>query len=223
VLETLAFWKELNDCCLPPDWLSHDYLDTFANLATGQVASIVGWGRGTGYFEQYAPEVVEAGDIGVMPGKPVGPSGQQFVTQLDSEPWMVFVDDDGADEEIEFLKFFYRPDNYLKYIQSVPIHFFPIRESMQDDVDYLATPEIERWKFWVDAQREVIANYDPKPVMITQWSDVDLPYIQEIAGSGILIDMVTDVVQRGMAPEEAAERAQQRAEELITQLGYKRW
>ena len=223
VLETLAFWKELNDCCLPPDWLSHDYLDTFANLATGQVASIVGWGRGTGYFEQYAPEVVEAGDIGVMPGKPVGPSGQEFLTQLDSEPWMVFADDDGAEEEIEFLKFFYRPDNYLKYIQSVPIHFFPIRISMQDDVDYLATPEIERWKFWVDAQREVIANYDPKPVMITQWSDVDLPYIQEIAGSGILIDMVTDVVQRGMAPEEAAERAQQRAEELITQLGYRSW
>ena len=33
VLEVLAFWKELNDCCLAPDWLSRDYLATFADLA----------------------------------------------------------------------------------------------------------------------------------------------------------------------------------------------
>lgn len=222
VIDVLSFWKELNDCCLPPDWLSQSYLDTFAQLATGKVASILGWGRGTGYFEKYAPEVVEAGNFGVQ-NKPVGPMGEQSLTQLDSEPWMVFVDDDGAKEEIEFLKFFYQPDNYRKYIQSVPIHFFPITKSMQNDEEYLATPDFEKWKFWVDLQQEIIAENEPKPVMITRWRDLDLPYIQEIAGSGILVDMVTDVVQRGLVPEEAAQRAKDRAERLIEQLGYKRW
>jgi multiple sugar transport system substrate-binding protein len=58
---------------------------------------------------------------------------------------------------------------------------------------------------------------------MTQWEDLQLPFLAEIAGSGILADMVTDVVQGIRSPEEAAERAQGRAEELITQLGYRQW
>ena len=223
VLEMLAFWKELADCCLAPDWLSHGYLDTFAMLATGKVASIYGWGRGTDYFEKYAPEAVDRGDIGIFPSKPVGPSGQEFLTQLDCEPWMVFKDAKHPQEAIDFLKFFYEPENYRPYIQSVPIHFFPITKSMQADPEYLATPAFVKWAAWRDAQFNVIQNHDPKPLMITEWDDLELPFVQELASSGILIDMVTDVVTRDVSPADAAARAQERAEELITQLGYKKW
>ena len=223
VLEMLAFWKELADCCLAPDWLSHGYLDTFAMLATGKVASIYGWGRGTDYFEKYAPDAVDRGDIGIFPTKPVGPSGTQFLTQFDCEPWMVFKDAAHPEIAIDFLKFFYEPENYLPYIQSVPIHFFPITKSMQADPAYLATPAFTKWADWRNAQLNVIQNHDPKPLMITEWDDLELPFVQEIASSGILIDMVTDVVDRDVSPEDAAARAQERAEELITQLGYKNW
>ena len=225
VIETLEFWKELNDCCLPPDWLSHNYLDTFALLATGQVASILGWGRGTGYFEQYAPDAVAAGDIGIHDSKPVGPSGTpgEYVTQLDSEPWMVFKDGQNPELAIEFLKFFYQPENYRKYLHSVPTHLLPITRSMSEDEEYLSHPDFEKWDYWLDAQLKVIAEDDPKPLLMTRWEDLKLPFLAEIAGSGILIDMVTDVVQRGVPPADAAQRAQDRAEQLITQLGYKSW
>jgi ABC-type glycerol-3-phosphate transport system substrate-binding protein len=223
VIEVLEFWKELNDCCLPPDWLSRDYLATFADLATGKAAVIMGWGRGSGYFEQYAPDLVKNGDIGVFPTKPVGPSGKTFLTQFDSEPWMIFKDSKHPEEAAEFLKFFYKKENYLKYIKSVPVHFFPITKSLRQDPEYKAIPDFKNWAFWVDAQHEVVEKYEPKPVMITEWDDLDLPFIAEIAGSTILVDMVTDVVRGGKTPMEAAERAQQRAETLITQLGYKRW
>ncbi len=223
VIEVLEFWKELNDCCLPPDWLSRDYLATFADLATGKAAVIMGWGRGSGYFEQYAPDLVKNGDIGVFPTKPIGPSGKAFLTQFDSEPWMIFKDSKHPDEAAEFLKFFYKKENYLKYIKSVPVHFFPVTKSLRDDPEYKAIPDFKNWAFWVDAQHEVVEKHEPKPVMITEWDDLDLPFIAEIAGSTILVDMVTDVVRGGKTPMEAAERAQQRAETLITQLGYKRW
>lgn len=223
VLEMLALYKELNDCCLAPDWLARDYLATFADLATGKAATIVGWGRGSGYFEQYAPEVVAKGDIGVFASKPIGPSGQTFLTQFDSEPWMIFKNAKHPEEAAAFLKFFYKKENYLKYIKSVPVHFFPITKSLRQDPEYQAIPDFQKWKFWVDAQHQVIEKNEPKPVMITQWRDLDLPYIAEIAGSTILVDMVTDVVKGGKAPLEAAKKAQERAEQLITQLGYKRW
>lgn len=61
-----------------------------------------------------------------------------------------------------------------------------------------------------------------KPTLIVDWADLKLPFGLEILGSGIVPDMVTDAV-RGMSSKEAAAKAQARAEELITQLGYKRW
>lgn len=226
VLEVLQFWKELNDCCLPPDWLSRQYLDTFGDLATGKAAMILGWGRGSGYFEQYSPDLVAKGDIGVYASKPLGPSakpGQSFVTQFDCEPWMVFKDSKNPEEGVKFLKFFHRADNYMKYIATVPVHFFPINKSLRERADYKAIPEFQKWKFWVDAQHQVIEKHDPRPLLITQWTDLELPYIAEIAGSTILVDMVTDATKNGKTPMEAATRAQQRAEQLITQLGYKKW
>ncbi len=225
VIEMLEFWKELADCCLAPDWLSRGYLDTFADLATGKAAMILGWGRGTDYFDQYSPDVVAKGDIGVFTSKPHGPSGRPgvFLTQFDCEPWMVFKGSKHPEEAVAFLKFFYKPENYLKYIQTVPVHFFPITKSLRENAAYKATPAFDKWKFWIDAQHLVIDKNDPKPLMITQWSDLELPFIAELANSTILVDMVTDVVRGARSPEDAARRAQQRAEVLITQLGYKTW
>lgn len=223
ILEMLEFWKRLDDCCLPKGWLSHTYADTFANLATGKAAEILGWGRGAYEFEKYAPDVVAADGFGVHPTKPVGPSGDKFLTQLDCEPWMVFKDAKHPQETIDFLKFFFQKDNYTKYIHSVPTHFFPITKSVRQSDEYKAHPYLEKWGFWVDAQENVIANHDPRPLMMTEWDDLDLPFIQEIATSGILIDMTTDVLRRGKSPKEAADRGQKRAETLIADLGYKKW
>jgi hypothetical protein len=61
-----------------------------------------------------------------------------------------------------------------------------------------------------------------KPTLIVNWADLKLPFLLEILGSNIITDMVTDAV-RGMPSAQAAAKAQARAEELITRLGYKRW
>jgi ABC-type glycerol-3-phosphate transport system substrate-binding protein len=92
-----------------------------------------------------------------------------------------------------------------------------------EDERYKATPDFAKWQFWVDAQNKVISRDNPKPLLLIRDSDMKLPFIGEIGGSTILVDMVTDVVRGGMTPEAAAARAQQRAEQLITQLGYKKW
>jgi ABC-type glycerol-3-phosphate transport system substrate-binding protein len=136
---------------------------------------------------------------------------------------MVFKDAKYPDIAADFLKFFYQKDNYRKYIQTVPVHFFPITKSLREDAAYQATPDFKTWGFWTDAQQNIIANHEPKPLMMTEWDDLSLPFTKEIADSGILIDMVVAVVSGQSTPEKAAARAQRRAEDLITQLGYKTW
>ncbi len=74
VIEVLDFYKKLSATVLPPGWLGHGYLDTFANLATGKAAILYqGYGRGAGYIEKYAPKgTADPEHFGVLV-KPHGP------------------------------------------------------------------------------------------------------------------------------------------------------
>ena len=223
VVEVLDFYKKLNDTVLPPGWLGHGYLDTFANLATGKVAMLYqGYGRGAGYIEKYAPKGMGNPEhFGVMV-KPHGPSGKETAAQIDAEPWMIFKNAKYPEEAAEFIKFFFKEDEYIKYLHTVPIHLLPTLKSVQRSQAYQANAMYQRWKEWVDMDYYYFEKNLAKPTLITDWGELNLPFGLEILGSGIVVDMVTDAV-RGMPSAQAAAKAQARAEELITKLGYKRW
>ena len=219
VVELLDFYKKLNRV-LPPGWTGHGYLDTFANLATGKAAMLYqAYGRGVGYIEKYAPKELADPDHFAVADKVVGPSGKTSAAQLDCEPWMVFKDAKGASEAVDFLAYFFKDEAYVPYLQSVPIHLLPIKKSTYRNPKYADNPTIRKWRSWVDMQEKYFRNDWIKPVLVTDWNDMNKPYLLEVMGSGILVDMVLDSV-KGMPSAEAAARAQKRVEELLRQAGY---
>jgi multiple sugar transport system substrate-binding protein len=219
VIELLEFYKKLNRV-LPPGWTGHGYLDTFANLATGKAAMLYqAYGRGVGYIEKYAPKELADPDHYAVADKMVGPSGKTPAAQLDCEPWMVFKDAKGGSEAVDFLKFFFRDENYIPYLHSVPIHLLPIKKSTYKNPKYADNATISKWRSWVDMQEKFFRSDWIKPVLVTQWDDMKKPYLLEVMGSGILVDMVFDAV-KGMPSAEAAAKAQKRVEELLVQTGH---
>jgi multiple sugar transport system substrate-binding protein len=219
MIELLDFYKKLNRV-LPPGWTGHSYLDTFANLATGKAAMLYqAYGRGVGYIEKYAPRDIADPEHFAVADKLVGPSGKTPAAQLDCEPWMVFKDAKGGNEAVDFLKFFFKDDNYVPYLHSVPIHLLPITKSTYKNPRYQDNATIRKWKAWVDMQERYFRNDWIKPVLVTEWDDMKKPYLLEVMGSGILVDMVLDSV-KGMSSSDAATKAQKRVEELLAQTGY---
>jgi multiple sugar transport system substrate-binding protein len=221
MVETLEFLKQLTRYA-PPGWEGHGYRETFTNLY-GQKAAMMfqGYGRGASLIEQNAPKDMANAEHFDVWVKPHGPSGKAPVAQVDEEPWMLFKGARNTREAIEFLKFFYQKANYLEYIQTVPIHFFPITKSMRGDRDYQSTPMIQRWKGWLDAQEYYLSRDLGRPTLVVDWADMNSkPYLMEVLGSGILRDMVMDVLLENKAPKEATARAQKRLEELLKSKGY---
>jgi len=219
VIELLDFYKQLNRV-LPPGWTGHGYLDTFANLANGKAAMLYqAYGRGVGYIEKYAPKEIADPDHFAVADKMVGPSGKTPAAQLDCEPWMVFKDAKGGNEAVDFLRFFFRDENYIPYLHSVPIHLLPIKKSTYRNPRYADNATIRKWRPWVDMQEKYFRNDWIKPVLVTDWEDMKKPYLLEVMGSGILVDMVLDSV-KGTPSAEAAARAQKRVEELLASSGY---
>ena len=111
----------------------------------------------------------------------------------------------------------------MKYCHSVPIHLTPIFKSMINDPEYLAHPRIRKWRSWHDAMITGLREHRFLPFGFSRPDDKLLPFLAELDGSGIVADMVIAAMVGGADPDAAAVRAQQRAEELLTQLGFKRW
>ena len=124
-------------------------------------------------------------------------------------------------EAVEFLKFFYQDDNYLEYVATVPIHLFPITKSLRASPKYQNLEMIQRWKGWIEVQQGYLDKDQGKPTLVVDWSDMtEKPYLLEVLGSGILRDMVMDVVLEKWEPQKAAEKAQKRLEDLLRSKGY---
>jgi multiple sugar transport system substrate-binding protein len=221
MIETLEFIRELTRYA-PKGWEGHGYLETFANLY-GQKAAMMyqGYGRGASLIEKGAPKEMANAETFDVWVKPHGPSGKEPAAQVDEEPWMLFKGSRNPKEAIAFLKFFYEKANYLEYIQTVPIHFFPITKSLRTDRDYQATPMIQRWKSWIEVQEQYLNKDQGKPTLVVDWEDMSSkPYLMEVLGSGIMRDMVMEVALEGKPASAAASRAQGRLEALLKSKGY---
>ena len=224
MIEVLEFWKELAQY-LPPGWEGHGYLDTFANMY-GQKAAMMfqGYGRGASLIEQYAPTEMQNTDHFDVWMKPKGPSGAAPAVQVDEETWMLFEGSQNPEAAKEFLKFFYQDENYIEYIKSVPVHFFPVTKSLRQSDAYAQIDMVKRWGGWLDVQEQALANDLAKPTLVVDYEDLNSkPYLMQILGSGIIRDMVLEATVEGVPSEEAAAKAQKAAEALIERAGYKKW
>lgn len=223
MLETLEYLRRLNRS-MPPGWAGQKYLDTLAALATGKVAMIyLSGARTIGYIERYAPETMRNPDHFGPIAKPRGPSGPRGKAALDGENWAVFTQSRYPNEAFEFLRIFYKREHYLRYCHTVPIHLTPIFKSMIGDPEYLAHPTIRKWRPWHDFAVAGLRAGRFLPIGFSRPEDKLVPFLAELEGSGIVADLVVDVMTGGKDPKTEADRAQRRAEELLAQLGFKRW
>jgi multiple sugar transport system substrate-binding protein len=222
-LEILDYLQKLNKF-QPAGWSGQKYLDTQAALATGKISmSYLSGARAIGYIEKYAPETMRDPEHFAPMLRPRGPSGTLGTTTLDGENWAVFTQSKYPNEAFEFLKLFYKKEHYLAYCHTVPIHLTPIFKSLLADPAYLANERIKKWKPWHDTMLTALQQKRLLPLGFSRPDDNLLPFLAELDGSSIVADMVVEVMVGGKSPKAEAERAQKRAEELLTQLGHKRW
>jgi hypothetical protein len=94
---------------------------------------------------------------------------------------------------------------------------------MLNDPAYLANERIKKWRPWHDVMLAALQQKRLLPLGFTRPDDNLLPFLAELDGSSIVADLIVEVMVGSKPPRAEADRAQRRAEELLTQLGHKRW
>jgi multiple sugar transport system substrate-binding protein len=223
MIDALEYAQKLNKF-MPGGWSGQKYLDTLAALSTGKIAmAYLSGARTIGYIEKYAPENMRDPEHFMPMLRPHGPAGRVGISALDGENWAVFTQSKYPNEAFEFLKLFYKKEHYLQYCHSVPIHLTPIFKSMINDPEYLGHPRIKKWRPWHDTMVSGLKAGRFLPIGFSRPEDNLVPFLAELDGSGIVADMVVEVMVGGKNAKAEADKAQRRAEELLAQLGFKRW
>ena len=70
----------------------------------------------------------------------------------------------------------------------------------------------------METQRKLLENKLVMPLIMNREPDSRIPWLMEVANSGILPDMVFDVIDKGKTPQEATKKAEARINKLIDQI-----
>ena len=231
VVAALQFFSDLNDTgTLAGDWSTQTYLDQFSELGEADVFSVpVTYARASrsviDVFEN--DPMLDASVVDdqflLWIDQPSSTTGGASIATIDAEPWVIFspaaerIQEDGTlNSELakNFLRLFYAEQNYLNYTRSVPVHLTPIFETLATSETYVeATRPFESWH---DRTLQRLSDGSTRPIMMPDLSETgrQLPYLLEFQRAGILSGAVSDVLEAGRTPTEAAERAQMRAVQL---------
>jgi multiple sugar transport system substrate-binding protein len=224
MLETLDYLQKLNKF-QSQGWSGQKYLDTQAALATGKIAmSYLSGARAIGYIEKYAPEGTrdpehfhaDAAAARPRRARSASPRSTGRTGPSSASP-------STRTRPFEFLRLFYKKEHYLQYCHSVPIHLTPIFKSMLGDPAYLANERIKKWRAWHDVMLTGLRGNRFMPLGFTRPEDNLLPFLAELDGLEHRRGHGRGGHGRRQEPKAEADRAQKRAEELLTQLGHKRW
>jgi multiple sugar transport system substrate-binding protein len=221
-VQTLEFVKSLADSkVVPPDWLSQHWLGMIVEFSSGITTMIDhGYGRIAGSIDKYAAG--KASEEYFKPvWRPVGPMGKTAYTDMDAEIWVVFSKSKVQDLAKEWLKLFYTKEMYLNYVAQYPIHMAPILKSLRNDPDYRALPALKQWPSWIRQQEMYIDQKLAIPVgVFYPATNIQIPFLAEVFDSGIIADEIVGSVQGRRKVKEAAQRINDRANDLIKKLGY---
>src|SRR5262249_8694021 len=80
-----------------------------------------------------------------------------------------------------------------------------------------------KWKSWHDVMVKGLGDNRFLPIGFSRPDDNLLPFLAELDGSGIVADMIVEVMVGEENPKAEAERAQKRAEEPLAQLNFQPW
>src|SRR3712207_9513187 len=66
-------------------------------------------------------------------------------------------------------------------------------------------PIVKKWGGWIDVQNKNIADKAARPLFIMEETDKKIAWATDVANAGIMGEMVTNVVSKGMSPARSEE------------------
>jgi multiple sugar transport system substrate-binding protein len=212
---TLEYYKSLT-AAMPPGWLADGYVETMNTMALGKAASAKLWGRTIGYLSQYAPADKQTPEVYKMIQMPLGPKGTKRITQSMDDTIIVYQNSPYPEVAAEFIKqTLFKRENIRDFCLTVPVHLNPSIKGVDDDPVFKDNALVKKWAPWIEVQYKNLNEGVGRPLFVIEESDKTVPWLTDVANAGVMGELVTNVVQKGMSPADSMKAGQERAMKVV--------
>jgi multiple sugar transport system substrate-binding protein len=120
------------------------------------------------------------------------------------------------DVAAEFLsEVVFKRENIRDFCLTVPVHLNPPITGVEDDPAYKDNPIVKKWGSWIEVQNKNLAEKHARPLFLLQETDKKIPWATDVANAGIMGEMVTAVVSKGMSAADAMKAGQEKATSIV--------
>ncbi len=211
-IDGINYWIKMYEANSPADSINFNVLDQATLYYQGKNAFDFNSGFQIGGVETNTPALMDYIACAPMPTLTEGEAQTGYETS--NIPMVIWENSEHPEICEAFIKFLYQPENYVPFLQSVPVGMLPALKEISTNEEFLADPTIQKFM----SSMEVIANAVGYGTAIGMESG-PRPEAGLLTSQAVIEGMFQDIIINGTPVEEAAAAAEAKLNDLFTTVG----
>ncbi|MEA4899854.1 MAG: sugar ABC transporter substrate-binding protein [Christensenellaceae bacterium] len=212
-LEGINFWLNVYRNCSPAETINYTVLDHSKLFYQGITAFDFNSGFMISGVQSNSPDIAQYVDCVPLPKLKAGdPDYSAEATHIPLTVWK-----NSAHPEVckAFIQYLYQEDNYIKFLEAVPVGMLPALSDIKANPTYLANPTVQQFSHSVDVISQAITL--GRAIGFEHGASAQASYL---TSQGVIEAMFQDIITNNTDVETAAKAAEDKLNEIFdTMIG----
>lgn len=210
-LEGIEFWLKVYQNCSPAETINYTVLDHATLFYQGITAFDFNSGFMISGVQNNTPEIVQYVDSALLPKMNAGdPDYSAEATHIPLAIWEKTEHPEVCEAFIEYL---YQEDNYIQFLEAVPVGMLPAVSGIADNPKYLADPTVQQFSHSVEVISQAIDM--GQAIGFEHGASAQASFL---TSQGVIEAMFQDIITNGTDVKEAAQNAENQLNEIFDMM-----
>lgn len=207
-IEGIKFWLDVYKNCSPAETINYTVLDHATLYYQGLTAFDFNSGFMVSGVQNNRPDLVQYVKCALLPKMSEGDA--DYGAETSHIPLVLWNKAKVPEAAKAFLAFLYQEDNYVRFLDAVPVGMLPALKDITTNEKFLANPTVEQFEEEIAIISEAITL--GSAIGFEHGPSVQASYL---TSQGIVEEMFQDIITNGTEVEVAAQRAQDKLTEIF--------
>lgn len=210
-IEGIKFWLDIYKNCSPAETINYTVLDHATLYYQGLTAFDFNSGFMVSGVANNRKDLLPYVKCTLLPKMKEG--DPDYGAETSHIPLVLWKKAKAPEACKAFIEFLYQEDNYVQFLDAVPVGMLPALKDITTGEKYLSNPTVQQFKDEVDVISEAIAL--GSAIGFEHGASVQASYL---TSQGVVEEMFQDIITNGTDVETAARRAQDKLSEIFDNM-----
>lgn len=207
-IEGINFWLDVYRNCSPAETINYTVNDHATLFYQGITAFDFNSGFMISGVQNNSPDIAQYVDCSMLPK--INAGDPDYSAEATHIPLVIWEKAEHPEICEAFIQFLYEKDNYITFLEAVPVGMLPALKGIADDPAYLANETVQQFSHSVEVISEAIEL--GSAIGFEHGASVQASYL---TSQGVIEGMFQDIITNGTDVEVAAKAAEDKLNEIF--------